>query len=164
MVAHELTNQVVQSPPCQCTVAERNAHNILSGDPGEVRDDFPGVGLTEDKPRIAFVGYAVVGFERQPVREKPLSGSTKVSQLVVRPTAPRHGYHGQGLRPLTHSIPPTDSKGFPSFIGKLSMSACFSTSCDKMLSLRFLRCYDKNERFAMVDMHRRLPRTHGKSW
>ena len=62
----EALNQIEENVPGECAVQKRSINGKLPAQPGEVGNHRAGVGITKDKPRLAFVGHPPVGLKGKP--------------------------------------------------------------------------------------------------
>jgi len=101
MPPEELIDQVAKDVSGHSAAAERHASDIMSVDPGEVTHDLAREPVTEDKPRVPFVGDASVAFDDRPVRCQKLCRTIKMQQFVLGPAALVTRHSGQ--RPCASS-------------------------------------------------------------
>src|SRR5262245_51645670 len=95
MPPEESIDQVAKDVSRHSAAAERHASDIMSVDPGEVTHDLARELVTEDKPRVPFVGDASVAFDDRPVRCQKLCRTIKMQQFVLGPAALVTRHSGQ---------------------------------------------------------------------
>jgi len=89
----------------QPAVAEWRARDVAAANAGEMHEDIAGVGVAEHPPRIAFVGYTVIGVEAKPVLVQDPRGAMELREFLIGPTALTRAGLRRGFRASLTAIP-----------------------------------------------------------
>jgi hypothetical protein len=81
----EPVEQTVQHVSSERMIAKRNASQIFPGDPGKMDEHVAVLGITENEPRFAFIGDAMVGNEISARQPQELCRPQQQLQFFSRP-------------------------------------------------------------------------------